>query len=346
MTERERWGLRGPVHVCRLERTWYSRRCGADACETEERSDVTTLEFRADASLVRRRHHNPDGSEWTTTCEYNDQELLTTVRNKDGTGVVTLQLYDYDTAGRLIRVIARPEGGADRVVESYEYDAAGRKRKTFYVDLAAQRPDTQYYWEVEGTDSSYFAPGAATLTTLHNEREQPTALLFHDSAGCLVSRVDFVYDQAGNMVEEVQTNAAETLPPAMVTSLNQAQLATVRALFGSIRRIHSYDRQGRRVGTRGGIGPLGGHSKTVAYNEHGDQIEEVLEHDQREHSIDDEGRLSDTATRESVSWSEARFRYDYDVRGNWVTKTVESRGAAGQDFTLSSVERRTIEYFT
>ena len=39
--------------------------------------------------------------------------------------------------------------------ESYEYDAAGRKKKTFYVDLAAQRPDTQYSWGVEGTDSSY-----------------------------------------------------------------------------------------------------------------------------------------------------------------------------------------------
>jgi len=63
MTERERWELRGPVHSCRLQRTWYSRQCGADACDTEERGDTSLLEFRADGALVRRSHHNPDGSE-------------------------------------------------------------------------------------------------------------------------------------------------------------------------------------------------------------------------------------------------------------------------------------------
>jgi len=39
------------------------------------------------------------------------------------------------------------------------------------------------------------------------------------------------------------------------------------------------------------------------------------------------------------------LRYDYDSHGNWVMKAVESRGAADTDFTLSSVERRTISYF-
>ena len=26
--------------ACRVQRTWYSRRCGANACETEERGDI------------------------------------------------------------------------------------------------------------------------------------------------------------------------------------------------------------------------------------------------------------------------------------------------------------------
>jgi hypothetical protein len=263
---------------------------------------------------------------------------------------VVLQIYEYDTTGRLKRVITRSPGSSDRVVESYEYDPPGHKRKTLYVDLASQRPDTHYFWGVEGTDSSYSAPGATTLTTLYNERDQPTALLFHDSAGRLLSRVDFGYQEAGNLVEEAQTNMGETLPPEMAALLNSAQLATVRTLFGAagepIRRIHSYDGQGRRVGTRTRMGPLGGDSKTVAYNDRGDPIEEALEHDQRGYSIDDAGRLSDAPSGERVSRSEAHFRYDYDARGNWVVKTVESRGAASQDFTLFSFERRTIEYFT
>jgi hypothetical protein len=271
------------------------------------------------------------------------------VRNQNGAGLEDLQFYDYDSAGRLVRVTARPKGGDDRVAESYEYDPAGRKKKVLYVDLAAQRPDTHYAWGVEGTDSSYSAPGTATLTTLHNESDQPTDLLFYDGAGRLLSRVEFRYDRAGNLFEEAQTNAANTLPPAMLASLNNAQLETVHTLFGVAgeprRRIHRYNEQGRRVETRARMEPLGGNSKTVAYNDHGDQIEEVFEHDEREYGIDDEGRLSDAPTKESVSRSEARFRYDYDAGGNWVMKTVESRGGTDQNFTLSSVERRTIGYF-
>ena len=75
-----------------------------------------------------------------------------------------------------------------------------------------------------------------------------------------------------------------------------------------MRRMHQSNEQGRRVETRWPMGPLGGNGKTVAYNNHGDQVEEVFEHDERDHSIDDEGRLSEAPTRESASRSEAHSR--------------------------------------
>ncbi|OLC34114.1 MAG: hypothetical protein AUI91_01620 [Acidobacteria bacterium 13_1_40CM_3_56_11] len=53
MTDRDRFGLRGSVKSSEMHRTWYSRECGPAACETEERSDVTTVEFRPDGSLQR-----------------------------------------------------------------------------------------------------------------------------------------------------------------------------------------------------------------------------------------------------------------------------------------------------
>jgi hypothetical protein len=83
----------------------------------------------------------------------------------------------------------------------------------------------------------------------------------------------------------------------------------------------------------------------VAYNDHGDQIEEVFEHEAREYGMDEQGRLSDSPTKESVTRSEARFRYDYDARGNWVEKVIEGRSGADQDFTVSSIERRTLAYY-
>ena len=60
MTDRDRFGLRGSAKLCEVHRTWYSRGCGPDACETEERNDVTIVEFRPDGSVQRhwyKIHH-------------------------------------------------------------------------------------------------------------------------------------------------------------------------------------------------------------------------------------------------------------------------------------------------
>lgn len=136
MTDCERWQLRGSVLSCRLERRWYSRRCGADACDTEERGDATTVDFRPDGNLSRQLQHNPDGSEWISIYEYDRGGRLTQMRTETAGGVAKLCFYEYDNAGRLLRVFAR-NGDSDRTVETYEYDPPGRKSKTFHVDAAA-----------------------------------------------------------------------------------------------------------------------------------------------------------------------------------------------------------------
>jgi YD repeat-containing protein len=348
MADRERWQLRGPVRSCQIERTWYSRRCGADTCDIEERRDATTVDFGFDGNLYRQSHRNPDGSEWTSTYEYDHAGRLIQIRTENPDGVANLQLYEYDDNGRLRRVLAR-NGGGDRIAETYEYEASGRKTKTLHMDLAAQRPDTHYSWGVEGTDSAYSARGAATLTTAYNHRGQPSQLSFRDVAGRELSRVEFRYDDAGCLVEEAQTNSEEVLPPEMLGSLNAAQLQTVRGLFGiggeSIRRTHAYDEQRRRIETRSNIGPLGFDKKTVIFNENDDPLIEVYEHEERDYGIDEAGRIADNPSRENVSRSEARFRYEYDSEGNWLSKTVESRSGSADRFSLSAVERRSITYF-
>lgn len=349
MTDRDQWSLRGPVHTCRLQRSLYSRQCGAEACEVTERIDLSTLEFRVDGFLLRRGHRNPDGSELTSLYEYDNTGRLTTMRTGNGFEPPHYLAYDYDAAGRLERITARLADGSERVTESYEYDAAGCNKKTIYVDPTCQRPDTVYAWTVEGSDSAYSAPGATVLTTFHNENGQPTELLFHGEAGRILSRVAFSYDRNGNLTEEAQTRFAETLPPEMLAALNPAQLATISTLFGTsdepIGQLHRYNEQNRRVETRTGKSALGGHRKTMAYNDQGDQVVEISENEEREFAIDEEGQLVGDPAAERVNRSEARFLYEYDQHGNWVMKTVESRNRANQEFTPSSVERRTIGYF-
>ena len=111
MAGRERWGLRGNVHVCRLERTCFIHRCGKDACETQQWGDSSMLEFREDANFAWHSHHNSDGSEWISTYEYDDAGKLLTVRSASGGALLGLTLYEDDAAGRLVRVLYRPQTG-------------------------------------------------------------------------------------------------------------------------------------------------------------------------------------------------------------------------------------------
>src|SRR5688572_14518544 len=107
MTERDRWDLRGPVQSCRLERTWYGTRRVGDVCERVEHGDTAIVEFRRDGGLARRSQHSWNGSEWTSTYEYDDSGRLVIVREHNASGPVHFRRYEYDSAGRLERLIAR-----------------------------------------------------------------------------------------------------------------------------------------------------------------------------------------------------------------------------------------------
>jgi hypothetical protein len=152
-TDRDRWGLRGPVQSCRLQRTWYSRDCGPDACENVERGDIDIVEFRPDGSLTRNWHRNPDSSEWTTIYEYDNARRRVNARTESTGGSIELLRYEYDSAGRLLRLVARDKDGTAHIAESCAHDAIGGKTRTLYVGATGQRANTDCGWAIEGTDA-------------------------------------------------------------------------------------------------------------------------------------------------------------------------------------------------
>jgi YD repeat-containing protein len=315
MTDRDRWDLRGPVHTCRLERTW------------EERGDTAVVEFRRDGSLARRTHINWDGSEWTSTREYDAEGRLLREQNTNASGAAGSRVYEYDSHGRLSRIINRGEDGQERVTEDYEYDAAGLKKKTHYVDAAA------------------ISAGSVAIAVGEADREQPAEKVLQDSNGRLLCRVEFTYDDAGRLVSEQLTSLADMPPAEHLAKMTPAAAAAARVL-ASTTRHHRYDDRGRRIETRTSMfGPLGLSWQTMAYNEHDDKIEEISEDDHRAGSIDDEGGFIESPAERSVHRSEARFRYEYDSHGNWIAKVVEGRNDADKEFTVSTRERRTLVYF-
>ena len=337
MTDRDRYGLRGSAKRCELHRTWYSRGCGPDACETEERGDVTVVEFRPDGSLQRHWVKNPPPnlSEWTSHYEYNGRNQLSAVRTEQDGTVTTTKLCEYDSAERISRTIMTGKDGKLRVAETYSYEADGRKKKIVYIDPELPSEGCGTFFGVDGTDAGYSAPGATSITSIYDERGRPIEHLFHDGTGELVSRVDMSYDERGNLVEEVCS--AQKIPPEIVAQLSPEQLEAARTIF-SIRRRHGYDEQNRRIETSMSMAPNDVRKETYTHNDHGDVISQTSESVQAEYTLGEEGLAARPESIRSHR-SEAQSRYQYDPHGNWIEKIVEAPGGP-----IWSIERRTITY--
>ena len=342
-TDRQRWSLRGPVRTCTVHRTWGG--CGGGACGTDTRHDTACVEFRPDGALTLHRHENHDGSAWQMTREYDAEGRLVAQRSGDDSPADGT-FYEYDAEGRLARVIARRAGNPERVAETYEYGADGTMKKTEHVECPASGCAG---WTTEGSGTGYMADGAATIVVQYNQRGQPVETTFTDSEGRPLTRVTMSYDEDGRLVEEGHTVIDIVLPEAIRAQATAADLEQFRAMLGGgrlqSRQMHRYDAQGRRIETRSAMfGDLGDDRRTFAYNERGDQIEEVSDSSEQRGSIDHNGQVIPDPDSVTKSRSEARFTYRYDSHGNWVEKVVESR-TDGRDFSVSSTEIRQLEYW-
>ena len=127
MTDRDQAELRGPVKMCAVEREYIY----------PDRPWVmhTSSTFSEDGDLVEQHHQNPDGTEWSIVCHCDDRGRVSHKEHREPNAVKVLS-YHYDAEGRLERVSARLDTGAEWVCESYRYDQAGGKMATIYPDPA------------------------------------------------------------------------------------------------------------------------------------------------------------------------------------------------------------------
>lgn len=83
----------------------------------------------------------------------------------------------------------------------------------------------------------------------------------------------------------------------------------------------------------------------LAYNEHGDQIEENCQLNRMEFSIDEDGHIIEQPSGRQEMSSEARFTYHYDEWGNWTERILSSRPKPDQPLLVSSIDRRILTYY-
>jgi hypothetical protein len=354
MSDLARWELRGSVRTLRTQFAEWNPEAG-DWWPLRNRFVAT---FRADGQLSEIEHHNPDGSVPREVRVYDDAGRLTEDQWWSNDVLTRRVIHTYDISGRSASAVTVDADGTKHETERCHYDENGRKTKVIFLPV----PETSgatcstgscgTMYGVEGTDVAYSAPGATTSTTIYDEHEHPSEVVFHDASNALVSRVVFSTDQDGCVMSERMEFAGPggLLGPAIDANMPTDERASLMELLQTVFEDHTfslatyaYDEKGRRVETVRRMGTLSEERVTVRYDDFGNPVKEIRSDANREMRMDD----GVVKTEERPSHVQhTKFEYQYDAHGNWTERIVSQRLEPNADERPSNIERRTIAYYT
>ena len=258
--------------------------------------------------------------------------------------------------GILEALYLRSHEGTQTDLELCSYDAEGTKTKVQFLfppeDAAecatGNACGSNMSYSIEGTDSSYGAPGAKTMTVTYDKHNLPKEVLFHDANHRLVNRVVFQRDSEGRLlIEEARGSEGspfqailDQLPPDRYEEMAARFQQVLGETISSI--TYTYDSEGRVVKREHRIGGLGGDSTTYSYDAHDNPTEETVEHRSREAEFDEAGTAHYSPDRVTVQHN--RLEYRYDSHGNWIERVMSYRHETDPDYLRSNIERRVITY--
>jgi YD repeat-containing protein len=348
MSDREQHELRGPVRKCVIE-TIYTGVIAADGTQAPESKSLYTMEYSVEGRITAIHISNPDGSEWITRHTYDASGRLHKRTDGNGREPTAEAVYSYDNQGRPLNIV--DSGRLDNPV-IFRYDGNGRKTK-----LQISRPEDYRPNVAEGGNPFQVAdrppnlPGGGSATTFYDEHDRATEVQVRDAKGEIVKRAVRIYDALGHVSEEKQIlDNPETLIPAeMRAEILKASGASREELHAHLRKLMggqagpfsiawSYDERGRITET---LRRIFNQQDTIntTYNNHGDKEVEIT----RSKQI---GGDEQSQPRPGLpSYSEIRYSYEYDDRGNWTKETMSYRSNTEDTFESSPPRLRTLTYY-
>jgi hypothetical protein len=348
MNNLARWKVRGSVRILRQEHAEWDRSQGS----WQAPRGVSIVTFRRDGQASEFEFHNPDGSVARWARVYDDDGRLMEQEFWSDDGPRSRVVYSYDARGRLAAAEAVAPDGTQREAETYRYDATGRKVK---VTLLAHDPTgSATCYALEGTEQSYGAPGAVTLTVAYDDRELPAEARFDDADGALVRRIVFSRDQEGRLLSEVEHFGGESPFPEFPADVNNIPAKDRASMAAALKRAfedrvfcrtaYAYDTKGRLLERTIYMGTLSEDRTTFQYRDYDDPIAETSSSRNHRVALDDDGVVSTTEEQPGVQQYN-RYDYQYDSHGNWTERVLSYRIDSEAEFQRSNIERRTFEYY-
>ena len=356
MSEREKAGLRGPVHIC-VEEAVYP---------TGKFSIAQTYDL--DGKLLVSRSSNSDGSDWVTTRTYDSDGRLTSIVSGKSGAAGLESLYSYYDSGRLLSITNKFRKD-DRI--DFRYDAQGRKTsiQTFAPDTLERKRNSALDgspWDA--AQMGFGVPTGGNVTTFYDQNDRPTEAQILDAQGQIVSRVVRTYRANGQLSEEKPTfdNLApsfiEGMPAEQQDQMSSEQIKNMNKVMAlvmtgrtSAGTSYTYDSQNRLIATRERNMAFV-KTTSIAYDEQGDKTEERTAYTENsvmpqgtEFSIGENGELAPTNPAAqpqppppSPEPTLIRYVYQHDAYGNW-TQQIASDVAHSEQPSI--IRNRKLTYY-
>lgn len=192
----------------------------------------------------------------------------------------------------------------------------------------------------------------ADVLTRYDTQDRPVELNFRDEAQNVQRRLVITRDEEGRIVrEQIFVDTSLLIGSANVEAAPREDRKELERTFSVLMPDgifatfeYAYDELGRVAQTITRMASLSEARRTYTYDDHGNPIEEHDQENTREANANEQGELVTTSESSSESWT--RHEYRYDDRGNWIERVTSVRHAPERDLHRSTIERRTITYFT
>ncbi|MDP9337898.1 MAG: hypothetical protein M3P45_03415 [Acidobacteriota bacterium] len=354
MSDRQKAGLRGPVHECTEERTTPPVE---NFPPTSYSSKAT---YASDGKLLQTITVNSfgqDSHEFSTRYTYDSAGRLLKTVFTGGSSPDIETIYTYDKIGRLLSSTSDP---GERSVFSHDNRGIRTRITKSNGNAALVSSGTSYMLPLPEEEEPFLSmPSGGEIKTLFNEIDRPVEWQVSDANGNVTNRLIRSYDDQGRISETSYTveNLALNLPPDLQQQL-MAEPGAAEELAKGITKLlglkreftrvtYRYDAEGRLVEKRLYVGATFRETITeTAYNHHSDKSEErtTIFGD---HILQNGGLDAPTAVASGTPSQDSlvRYSYKYDTFGNWTEQTLSVQSGPSEHFVGSTVTCRTISYY-
>jgi YD repeat-containing protein len=247
--------------------------------------------------------------------------------------------FAFDRAGHLE---GRP---ASQDVTQTTYDERGLR-----TTIGPQPPDIPRLHGMEygiGIDRPH-----VDVLTRYDAQDRPVEINFRDEAQNVQRRLVITRDDQGRIVrEQVFVDMSAFVGSANAEAASLEDRKEFERGFNALMpdgivsvTEYAYDELGRVAQTVNSMGSLSQNTVHISTTTAAIRSRSTISLNQRDANIDEQGEPVFTNESSSESWT--RHEYRYDDHGNWLERVTSTRQAPDADFHRSTIERRTITYFT